>query len=79
MITRMKARVTIKCDNCGCRFGIGNANGIPNGMSFVQKDNRSITLCQKCIMAIGEMSDSEKAEFSAILRAKMDGKDGDKS
>ncbi len=73
----MKARITIKCDNCGCRFGIGNTDGIPNGMSFVQKDNRSITICQKCIMAIREMSDSEKAEFFAILRAKMDGKGGE--
>ncbi len=73
----MKAKVIIKCDNCGCRFGIGNTNGIPNGISFVQKDNKSITLCQKCIMAIREMSDSDKAEFFAKLGAKMDGMDGD--
>ncbi len=72
----MKARVTIKCDNCGCRFGIGDTNGMPNGISFVQKDNKSITLCQKCLIAFGELSDSKKAEFLAKLTAKMDGMDG---
>ena len=44
----------MKCDKCGREFEPGNRpDGIPNGVGFVIKDGRVITVCAECIIKNG--------------------------
>lgn len=60
------------CDNCGRNFETGNTDGLPNGVAFALQDGRMITMCQRCLIDLGELTQSEKA---AILE-KLTGKEG---
>ena len=49
-----------RCDVCGRLFTPGNrAPGIPNGVSFVQRDGSLLTLCAECVMLIGMIKSAE--------------------
>ncbi len=59
------------CDNCKRFFVAGNdRDGIPNGVKFVMKDGKSITMCGKCLIRLGEMTDKEKDTFFETLKDK---------
>lgn len=53
----------ISCDKCGKTFTEGNTNGLPNGISFITRDGRKITLCQACIKKLGTMKQGDKDKF----------------
>lgn len=53
----------IRCDKCGNMFISDNTkDGLPNGISFVMKDGRAITLCQKCIMQPSELKEKDDGD-----------------
>lgn len=53
----------IRCDKCGNMFISGNTkDGLPNGLGFEMQDGRVITLCQKCIMQLGEIKEKDDAD-----------------
>ena len=57
-------RKTPKCDSCGRRYPLGlGLKGLPTMLGFVQKDGRTINVCQNCIMKVGTMNQEEKDEF----------------
>lgn len=58
-----KRKETFRCDKCESMFVTGNSNGMPNGMTFVMKDDKQVTLCQKCIIKLGKLNEEEKQEF----------------
>lgn len=46
-----KGRGEMKCDRCGKEFLPGNRmDGTPNGVGFVLKGGRRVTLCADCII-----------------------------
>ena len=56
-------KAMIQCDACGNRFTIGNTNGLPNGVTIVVGDGKQTTLCQKCIVELGQMNEEQKRAF----------------
>jgi hypothetical protein len=43
-----------KCDECGAEFSPGNReDGLPNGVSFHQKDGSMYTICADCLIKKG--------------------------
>lgn len=64
-------KAMIKCDNCGNRFTIGNTNGMPNGVTLFGDYGRQekLSLCQKCIVELGQMNDEQKRAFFEKLKS----------
>ena len=57
-----------RCSKCGKSFGYGNTNGLPNGITMEFQDNKRFTLCQSCIIKLGQLSGKEKEEFVKNLK-----------
>ena len=50
-IKAVQEQITLKCHICGREFCYGNReDGMPNGMTFVLKDNSRKTMCADCIL-----------------------------
>ena len=59
----MKANMRVMCSVCGKTFLPGNTKGMPNGVGFMCKDGTLINMCQKCIIDLGRMTETEKDRF----------------
>lgn len=63
----------MKCDICGVNFTEGNRpDGIPNGISMVQKGGKRITVCADCIIRMGE-GDRKTLEALESIKEEDDG------
>ena len=59
------------CDNCKHFFTAGNRpDGVPNGVAFVQKNRKKITMCADCIIKLGKMDEDQKKAFFENLKEK---------
>ena len=57
------------CKNCKRFFMSGNrADGLPNGLGFVQKDGKKLDICANCLISLGQMDEKQKAEFFEKLK-----------
>ena len=59
------------CDNCKKFFMNGNTKGMPNGVAFVMNNGDKVTMCQRCLIELGKMSDDEKNTFFDELKKKI--------
>lgn len=59
------------CDMCGSTFKDGNnIFNEPNGLAFVIPKCGTVTLCNKCVKKVGEMSDLEKELYLDEVKRK---------
>ena len=55
-----KIPFTPKCKRCGKRYALPtSSDGLPNMIGFQLDDGRTINLCRKCIITLGELNDAK--------------------
>lgn len=59
------------CTNCKKFFMRGNRpDGLTNGVDFVLKGGKKITMCADCLISLGKMGEKEKEAFMERIKEK---------
>ena len=52
------------CDKCKKSFDVGNRpDGIPNGVTLMLRNGKSLTMCADCVMILGRGTKKQRNEF----------------
>ena len=71
LVANERRKSRMKCDRCGKVFTPGNRpDGVPNGVGFMLRNGKQITVCADCVEAVGKGDKAAKKWLDRIAREK---------